>query len=145
MKHERFVLLADDDENDVLFIQRSFSKAEIGDRLRTVSDGVAVMEYLQGAGPYGDRTAYPLPSLLVMDLKMPRRTGLEVLEWMRGTAEFRCLPVMIFSSSVYAPDIHSAYAAGANAFVTKPSGLAERAELVQLIKGFWLRFNVLAR
>ena len=141
MNRERYVLLADDDENDILFLQRAFSKAEIAHLLHVVNDGLSAIEYLDGRGKYADRDTYPLPVLLIMDLKMPRRTGLEVLQWIRGHPALRTLPVMIFSSSVYGSDIERAYAAGANAFVTKPGGVAQRTDLVQLIKGFWLGYN----
>ncbi|MEZ0299221.1 MAG: response regulator [Candidatus Methylacidiphilales bacterium] len=141
MKTERWVLLADDDENDILFLQRAFKLAEIGQMLRVVNDGQAVIEYLLGSGNFADRKEHPLPDLLILDLKMPRKTGLEVLDWLRHHGPMRTLPVIMLSSSVYPSDIQKAYQLGTNAYITKPSGTAQRNELVKLIKGFWLGFN----
>jgi CheY-like chemotaxis protein len=143
MKRDRCILLAEDDENDVVFIQRAFRHAEISNPVQIVPDGQAAIEYLSGSGDFSDRGRYPMPCLLLLDLKMPRKTGLEVLEWARTQPTLRSLPIIILSSSVHSSDIEAAYQNGANAFVTKPSGAPERTELVRMIKGFWLTFNQL--
>jgi CheY-like chemotaxis protein len=143
MNKERCVLMAEDDENDIAFLQRAFKQAEIHNALQVVQDGQAAIDYLSGAGTFSDRGRYPLPGLLLLDLKMPRKTGMEVLEWIRARETLRSLPIIVFSSSVYPADIETAYRKGANAFVTKPSGAPERTELARMIKGFWLTFNQL--
>lgn len=143
MKRERCVLMAEDDENDVVFIQRAFKQAEIHNLLQVVQDGQAAIDYLSGSGSFADRSQYPLPSLLLLDLKMPHKTGMEVLEWVRTQPALQALPVIILSSSVHSSDVEAAYRNGANAFVTKPSGAPERTELARMIKGFWLNFNQL--
>ncbi len=135
------VLLAEDDENDVLFLQRAFRKAEVANPLQVAPHGQAAIDYLSGVGPYADRALYPLPCLAMLDLKMPRKNGLEVLEWIRSQPHLRPLPVIIFSSSVQPLEIEAAYRLGANAFLTKPSGAPERVELARRIKGFWLATN----
>jgi CheY-like chemotaxis protein len=135
------ILVAEDDDNDVAFLQRAFAKAEIDNPLYFVPDGQAAMDYLAGSGTYADRSQYPLPGLLLLDLKMPRKTGMDVLKWLRGQEAFLCLPIIMFSSSTHPAEIENAYRNGVNAFVTKPSGMPERTELARMIKGFWLTFN----
>ncbi len=141
MRRGRAILLADDDENDVMFLQRAFAQAEIANPLQVVHDGQAAIDYLAGIDGFADRTQFPLPCLVLLDLKMPKKTGMEALQWMRGQPNYRSIPVIMFSSSVHPAEIETAYQSGANAFVTKPSGAPERTELARLIKGFWLHFN----
>jgi CheY-like chemotaxis protein len=141
MKKECCILVAEDDENDVTFLQRAFAKAEIRNPLYFVPDGQTAIDYLSGAGTYSDRIQYPLPGLLILDLKMPHKTGMDVLKWLRSRETLRCLPAIMLSSSTHPAEIEAAYRNGANAFVTKPSGIPERAELARMIKGFWLTFN----
>lgn len=143
MNPNRCILVAEDDENDVIFLRRAFAKAEIANPLHVAPDGQAAIDYLSGAGPYADRDAYPLPGLLLLDLKMPRKTGMDVLLWLRAEMRMWSIPVIMFSSSVHPAEIRTAYEAGANAFVTKPSGSPERIEFAKTIKGFWLDFNQL--
>ena len=78
------VLYAEDDENDVFFMERAFSKLQLRDALRVVPNGRAALEYLSGAGVFADRTKHPLPELLLLDVKMPEMSGLEVLKWARA-------------------------------------------------------------
>jgi CheY-like chemotaxis protein len=132
------VLLAEDDENDVLFLQRAFRQAEITAPLQVTHDGQEAINYLSGLGKYVDRELYPLPCLVMLDLKMPRKNGMEALEWIRGREDLRALPVIIFSSSVHPEEINQAYRLGASAFLTKPSGVKERLELAQRIKRSWI-------
>jgi CheY-like chemotaxis protein len=133
------ILLAEDDENDVLFLDRAFRQAGITNSLQVVRDGQAAVEYLSGAGKYADRLQFPLPCLVMLDLKMPRKNGMETLEWIRGREELRALPVIMFSSSVHPDEKEMAQRLGANQFLTKPSGSPERLELARQIKEMWLK------
>lgn len=135
------ILLAEDDDNDVFFFVRAVRETSIANRLCIVRDGQETIDYLAGRGKYADRAAHPLPCLLVLDLKMPRKTGMEVLQWLQGDHSLRSIPVMVFSSSAQPEDIDRAYGFGANAFVVKPVSLESRAELARLIDAFWLKFN----
>jgi CheY-like chemotaxis protein len=134
-------LVAEDDENDVFFLQRAFKQAKVENPLNVVRDGQEAIEYLSGEGKFSDRNLYPLPYLFILDLKMPRKTGLEVLGWLQEQPELRCVPVMVLSSSAHRTDIERAYELGANAFVVKPASLEKRVELAKLIGAFWLEFN----
>ncbi len=133
MTTEGFVLMAEDDENDVVFLQRAFAQAEISIPCGSSRTARPPSDYLSGADP--------LPCLFMLDLKLPRKTGMEVLQWVRGQEKLHVLPVIMFSSSVHPAEMEAAYRFGANAFVTKPSGSPERTELARMIKGFWLTFN----
>jgi len=134
-------LVAEDDENDVFFLQRAFQQAKVENPLHVVRDGQEAIDYLSGDGKFSDRNLYPLPQLFILDLKMPRKTGLEVLRWLQEQPELRCLPVLVLSSSAQRTDIETAYELGANAFVVKPASLEKRVELAKLIGRFWLEFN----
>src|SRR5688572_6438278 len=93
------VLLVDDDANDVFFMKRAFKDADLRTPLSVAHDGQEAIDYFSGVGKFSNRLLYPLPCFLILDLKMPRKTGLEVLQWLRDQPVFRCLPVMILSSS----------------------------------------------
>jgi CheY-like chemotaxis protein len=129
------VLVAEDDEADVFLLQRAFRKIELPNPVVVVADGLACIEKLTHAKAHPEER---LPGLLMLDLKMPRRSGLQVLEWMRGEPVLRSIPVLIFSSSSNQSDIESAYDAGASGFMIKPPSAAERLDVAAFIK-HWLR------
>jgi CheY-like chemotaxis protein len=99
--NSRCVLLAEDDPNDVLLLQHAFKQAQVQTPLVAVDDGQEVVDYLLGLGSYSDRNRYPLPRLLVLDLKMPRKSGIDVLEWLKSHEMLRCLPTIMLSSSAH--------------------------------------------
>ena len=133
--------MADDDENDIFLLRRAFRDADVRNPLHAVSDGQEAIDYLLGEGKYADRIEFPFPSIVILDLKMPRKTGLDVLRWLRDEAGLSCLPTIMLSSSAHPSDVENAYLLGANAFVVKPPGMSERTELARMIKGFWLTLN----
>jgi CheY-like chemotaxis protein len=143
MKTERCVLLAEDDANDVLLLKLAFREAKINNPLYVVKDGQEAIDYLSGAGKFSDRNQFPFPDLLILDLKMPRKTGLDVLQWLAEEEALRCLPTIMLSSSTHPGDIEKAYRLGVNAFVVKPPGVVKRTEFATLIKSFWLALNEL--
>jgi CheY-like chemotaxis protein len=126
------ILHVEDDPNDVFFVQRAFAKVHPGVTLLTVADGSEAQAYLEGRPPYDDRDRYPMPSLVLMDLKLPKKNGLEVLEWMKGLPTLKAIPVIILSSSTEKCDVERAYELGANAFVAKRGDLKG---LVSLAEG----------
>jgi CheY-like chemotaxis protein len=126
-----FVLAAEDEESDAFLMQLAFGKAGLTDKLLILRDGQEVIEYLKGGGPYADRNLYPLPSLLILDLKMPRVTGFEVLAWLGVNPQFKDLPVVMLSSSSHEADIERARQLGAWDYHLKPHGMAP---FVQLVK-----------
>ena len=138
MNESGHILVAEDDLTDAYFFQRAFNRAGIPVALHFVRDGQEVIDYLQGTGPFADRTAYPLPQLVLLDLNMPRLNGFDVLEWVREQPGFRNLQVVIFSSSDEAKDINRAYGLGANWYLVKPHSMDELTALVGRFKKFWL-------
>ena len=117
------ILLVEDDDNDVLLLQRAFRKAGLTHALQTVSDGEQAIAYLSGQPPFNDRAKYPFPMLMLTDLKMPRKTGLEVLAWLRQQpSELKNLPVIVLTSSRLTDDVDQAYDLGATSYMAKPSG-----------------------
>ncbi|HWI56588.1 MAG TPA: response regulator, partial [Bacillota bacterium] len=141
---ERCILYVEDDANDVFLLRTAFEDAGIADPILVVSDGQQAIDYLRGVGNYSDRSQYPLPILVLLDLKLPRQSGLQVLAWIRAQPALKGLVVIMFTSSHQPMDLEQAYDLGVNSFIVKPVGLQERLELAQFFKGWWLRFNMFA-
>lgn len=135
------ILLVEDDSNDVLLIQRAFRKAKLVNPLQVVQDGEAAVLYLGGQGLYADRDRYPLPILMLLDLKLPRLSGLEVLEWLRQQPELRRLLVVVLTSSRENADVNRAYDLGANSYLVKPVAFDGLLEMVRTLNQYWLILN----
>ena len=131
----RTVLLVEDDTNDVLLVRRAFRKAGLTARIEVVGDGEAAVDYLARAHTQGG------PGLVLLDLKLPRRPGLEVLGWLRDQPGLRRLPVVVLTSSRESADINRAYDLGANSFLVKPVGFAELLEMIKTLDVYWLQLN----
>jgi len=114
------VLWAEDDDNDAALLSRAWHKAEVDDHLVRVRDGAEVIRYLRGDGAYGDREQFPFPSLLLLDINMPGRSGLEVIEWLQTQSQFPKLPVVILTSSAASRDVHEAARLGVRGYLVKP-------------------------
>jgi len=132
------ILVAEDDPTDAYFFQRAFNRAGLPVTLHFVRDGQEVLDYLQGEGQYADRVRHPLPRLLLLDLKMPRLDGFDVLEWVRQQPIMTGLLIVIFSSSEEPRDMNRAYGLGANSYLVKPHSMAELTALVGQFKKYWL-------
>lgn len=131
-------LLVEDDLNDIFLVKRAFKMARIRNPLQVVTDGVEAISYLRGEGKYADRETHPLPKLIVMDIKMPRKSGFEVLQWVKGNGPpLRRIPVVIVSSSDNPADINQAYELGANAYMVKPMDFREVEHLFESITHYW--------
>ena len=130
----RTVLLADDDEALAMLLERAIHRNGDGISLKCVADGDEAIEYLSRKGQYSDDDKYPFPSLLLLDLKMPKVTGFEVLEWKRTQQHLRSLPVVIWSSSGLDADKERAERLGAVSYFVKPMETGGFAELVEYLK-----------
>lgn len=135
------LLLVEDDPADALLTQRAFRKAEIEISIQVVKDGDAALAYLLGEGEYADRSRYPLPVITLLDLKLPRRSGHEVLVWLRQQPELKRLPVVVLTSSQESADVNRAYDLGANAYLVKPVGFAPLLDMIKTLNLFWLLMN----
>ena len=141
MLNSEMILLVDDDENDVLLIQRAFQKAGMRNNLKVVRNGQQAIEYLGAQGSYTDRDKFPLPFLVLLDLKMPGVDGFEVLEWMRRDPSVKSLLVVVLTSSNLQSDVDRAYELGANSYLVKPVEFDEMVHLVQRFEAYWTEIN----
>ncbi len=135
------ILLVEDDPNDVFLIQRAFRKANLANPIQVMKDGEAAVLYLSGQEPYADRDRYPLPMLMLLDLKLPRRSGLEVLEWLKQQPKLKRLPVVVLTSSREHTDLNRAYDLGANSYLVKPVAFDSLLNMVQTLNQYWLIIN----
>ena len=138
----RTILLVEDSEDDVFFLTRAFKAAGLLTPLARVENGEKAIDYLSGRPPYDDRAFYPLPSLILLDLKMPFVSGFEVLRWVRTWSCCPKVPVIVFTTSSQERDVETAYDLGANAYIVKPDHADECSDLATLIKRFWLDTNL---
>jgi len=139
MAEHAVILLAEDEEDYVLLIRRAFSQANIPNPLHVVWNGQEAIAYLKGDGKYSNREEYPLPDLFLLDLKMPRVNGFEVLQWLRSQPGLATLRVLVLTSSDAIRDVNEAYKLGANSFLVKPIDFQDFAQLSRLISEFWLK------
>jgi CheY-like chemotaxis protein len=135
------ILLVEDNDDDIHLMRRAWRKAQLPFPLMSVADGEQAIEYLSGTGCYGDREAYPLPGLVLLDLKLPMQSGLKVLEWIRSQPRLASLLVVMLSSSKKTVDIEKAYRMGVNSYLVKPGTVEQLLEMVQAIHLYWLKLN----
>lgn len=127
------VLLVEDDPNDQLLLQRAFRKAGIVATINVAEDGDAAIAALEASGTP--------PTIVILDLKLPRRSGFEVLAWMKQHAELRRVPAIVFTSSGEAPDVRRAYELGANSYLVKPGNSEELQALIASLAHYWFALN----
>jgi CheY-like chemotaxis protein len=135
------ILHVEDDPNDVMLVELIHRKGKFESRLEVVGDGELAIGYLAGLDSFADRSLHPFPKLVLLDLKLPKKTGLEVLHWMRSNATTRRLPVLMLTSSNQPEDIKSAYDLGANSYLMKPADLDTLARMLKTIHDYWLGMN----
>ena len=138
------ILLVEDNEDDAFFMKQALKDAEIINPLQVVEDGQAAIDYLSGTGKFADRTKYPLPLVVFLDLKLPFKSGHQVLEWIRAQPELKKLIVIVLTSSNEPVDLNRSYQLGANSFVVKPPTPAQLLDLAEAFKLWWLRHNRIA-
>lgn len=134
------ILLVEDDENDVFFFRRAASKAGLINPVQVVRDGQAAIDYLQGVGKFAARAQFPLPCLVLLDLKLPFVMGLDVLKWIREQPGLAPI-VLILSSSREEADIATAYRLGAQGYLVKPADTDKLCATVKAVNDFWLTQN----
>jgi CheY-like chemotaxis protein len=135
------VLLVEDNVDDYLLVRRAFEKLGLGQPLWRVEDGEAAIRYLEGKGEYADRSIYPLPVLVLLDLKLPGLSGFDVLKWIRSQQVIRRIPVVVLTSSCDLRDINRAYELGANSYLKKPVSPADVEGMIAALGLYWLRWN----
>ncbi len=131
------ILLAEDDADDRMLIMRALQQTGGADQVDAVCDGVELMDYLHGAGPYAESAPVQRPSLILLDLNMPLKSGREALREIKADPELRLIPVVILTTSSSPTDIQESYEVGANAYCTKPVKYAELVSLIESVVHFW--------
>jgi len=127
------LLVVEDNEDDIFFIERIFKQLDARCELKFARDGIEAVDYLSGKGRFKERSKFPLPTMILMDLKMPRMNGFEVLEWMQKQPELKLIPTIVVTSSTLQEDVTRAYRLGANAVMNKP---VDKDSLLQMLKTF---------
>jgi CheY-like chemotaxis protein len=132
------ILLAEDNDNDALLMRHAFRRAGVSNPVMRVCDGEETVDYLAGHGVFGDRLKYPLPVLVLLDLKMPRLNGFEVLRWIRTQEQFEHLPVTVLTSSDQQYDVERAHELGATSYLKKPNELYDLVALLKTLQSYWV-------
>ena len=131
------ILIAEDDEDEALLLEHALKAIGISNPVLMVDNGEHVIAYLKGEGQFADRATFPLPAVLITDLKMPAVGGFELLEWLRHNPRFAIIPTLVFSNSSEPQDIQRAYALGANAYLVKPPGMEQLEAMMRTTFDFW--------
>ncbi len=132
------ILLAEDDENDIFLMGRAFDRAGISNPLFVVRNGQEAIDYLSGAGQYANREKFPLPYLLLLDLKMPWMDGFDVLKWLRANSSFDNLPVVVLTSSKLQADVDKSRQLGVFDYRVKPQSFEDLVRLLDDVRKCWL-------
>jgi CheY-like chemotaxis protein len=135
------IVVVEDNTDDVTLLRRAFQRAAIANPLHVVGDGEAARHYLAGEEAYGNRIQHPLPALLLLDLKLPRLSGFEVLAWLRAQPGLKRLVTVILTSSPQTADIAQAYDLGANSYLVKPGNPQDLVAMVHTLHLYWIAYN----
>ena len=141
MSESQTILIVEDNPTDVMLIRRALARLKIANPVQVVADGDRAVDYLSGHDDYADRMQFPLPALILLDLKLPRRSGLEVLEWLRRQEGLRRVPVVMLTSSRQSDDVNRAYDLGANSYLAKPVEFDGLQEMLGTINTYWIDWN----
>jgi CheY-like chemotaxis protein len=133
------ILIVEDREDDIFVMRKAFEKASLSNPIQIVRDGEEAVSYLKGQGRYANRAEYPLPALILLDLKLPRMDGFEVLCWIRQQDGIQSIPVVVLTSSNHIRDVNRAYALGANSFFVKELDFNKSVDLSLLLQQYWIK------
>lgn len=131
------ILIVEDEESDILFLKRAFTKAGVTNPVHAVNNGEQAIAYLQGKDPFGDRLAHPFPRVIITDLKMPQMGGLQLLRWLDEHREYRVIPTIVFTSSTAQADVNEAFQLGAGAYIVKPVEFRDLERIAKIIADYW--------
>jgi len=130
--------LVEDRDDDIALIREAFAKAYVPNPLQVVRNGEEAIAYLEGEGKYGNRAEYPLPELMLLDLKMPRIDGFDVLRWVRRQPSLASLRIVVLTCSESIRDVNLAYQLGANSFMVKPMDFKDVIHMSKFLTSYWL-------
>ncbi len=143
MKNQRFILLVEDNEDDAWLFNRVVSKADLGIEMHRVHNGQEAIDYLLGVDQFADRTQFPFPDLVILDLNMPICDGFDFLDWRRGQPWLMVVPIIVMTSSRFDGDLGRSYALGANAFTMKVKSTDSLRDRVEALRTWWFEHSVL--
>jgi CheY-like chemotaxis protein len=135
------ILHVDDDTGDRELLQYALESLELKINLQTAENGQAAADYLSGKAGYSDRQLFPLPSIVLLDLKMPIMNGFEFLQWLRRQEQIKWLPVVIFTASDSPQDMKQGYDLGANSLIVKPTAYKDLVECIRELIHYWFERN----
>jgi CheY-like chemotaxis protein len=131
------IIIAEDDENDAVFVERALRKVGFTNPFHFCRDGTEVLDYLRGIGPFQNRRTFPFPRILITDLKMPKMSGMEVLKWLHSHPECNVIPKIVLTASRQDSDIQEAYKWGANSYLVKPGGYDSLTQMLKVFFDYW--------
>ena len=137
MRENLTILIAEDNKDDALLLARTFSQVNPKVRFHITQDGSDLVSYLRADGNYSDRSAFPFPRMMFIDLKMPVMNGFEVLQWLQEHPRCRVIPTVVMSASMLPDDVDRAYELGANAYFVKPATIDELRRIIEVNFWFW--------
>ncbi len=136
------LLVAEDNALDAMLLERVLQRSGSAFQMLHVEHGEAAIDYLEGREAYADRIKHPMPDVVLLDLKMPRKDGFAVLRWRQESPEFSRVPVVVFSSSNLQSDVVKAYSLGASSYVVKPTSPERLERMVKALQEWWAEFNI---
>jgi CheY-like chemotaxis protein len=136
------IVVVDDSPDDQLLIKHTFKKIGVSDPIHLLADGVEAIEYMMGEGKFSDRKKYAYPTFIMTDLKMPRKDGFAVLEFLKSNPEWAVIPTIVFSASADLDDIKKAYALGASSYHVKPRTLGAMTHQMLVLHSYWMTCEV---
>jgi DNA-binding response OmpR family regulator len=135
------ILLVEDNETDIILIKRAFRKSYIANPLQVVKTFQAAKDYILGKNEFSDRTIYPTPVMILLDLKLPDGSGLDFLKWKNEKANYKRIPVIVLTGSQNDEDINKAYDLGANSYIVKPVNFGRLIDMVKSLENYWFVLN----
>ena len=140
--NEKTILLIEDNPDDALLTLRAFKKNNIPNRVVVYHDGATALDYLFATGHYAQQPPHPRPELILLDLRLPKMDGIEVLRRLRANQHTRSLPIIILTTSDERQDILQCYNMGANSYLRKPVNFTQFTETIRQVSNYWLHLNV---
>ena len=135
------IFLVEDRPDEIELMKQALHQSGVTNPLRLISDGAEAIAYLEGKDRYADRNTYPLPRLVLLDLKLPNRTGLDVVRWLKNDARLKRIPVIMVTSSRELSDMEKAYSAGVNSYLVKPTSFRDFVETMKITATYWIHYN----
>ena len=135
------ILLVEDNEDDIFLMRRALKDAQVANPLHVVEDGQAAVDYLSGTDTFSDRAAFPMPAVVFLDLKLPLKSGHEVLSWIRNQESLNSMVVVVLTSSDEPADVRKSYDLGANSYLVKPPTSDQLMDMAKSFKWYWLDYN----